>query len=1001
MNIGIIRTTSLDGLILPEPLAGALYMNENQAHRFAISCTKEGQSVTLTGSVTGRFIRADGQTVLLTGSVSGGVAYVTLPQACYIVPGRFIMAIFNVANGATTTIYAAAGNIARTQTGTIIDPGSVIPKIDDLLAEIEAMRQATAAANAAATKAVRYNEAQSLTDTEKARARGNISAPSAAELAAEAAAREAADSDLKSQLSSANTSTIDTWIDGKYYNSATSITNIKPTDLTDYSRLSCLFSSCEPGDIFYLTGRGSSGGKLWIWTNSNGDVISRAASDATANDLMLVAPTNAAYLLINSFTVDAHKLYKSGIAGNMVSTNRLRTIERKTANTVYIDDNIGNAVLELDLGGSERLCIVNAEYNVIKSQKITYKRGAVAINTQRGLLHITGFAESTSDDIPFYWDGSGFSSYLSDAKPWINGNGKTIKFGFVTQNRSISNARARIHIGEIDDGGTVSNLNTLYLHTFTTENYLSSYENAFVLETGKKYTIVASLGYSNVSVGEDLGAITIWVGVTDSSASTLYRDYSSTNFYNAILFDKNILLVQPSCELTVSYEADVQKKLKNKKYATFRTLASRQRACSNFIIDEETQNAIAFDLLDNTANDLVINIARLYKINAVVITHLHYDHMGITPENGTLSDVFYNRLKPYMTDDAVFYIQRRPDGNEIYSPLWDVYTELLDELEINYIVPPHDFYTVQHGRFELSFRNVVYSTYDNEDYGGYNNSSLCAFVSYEDCRAFITGDIYFPTQLAMHNNDVLMRAQILQAPHHGLSTKISTRFLSDISPDVIVMNYGTSRDSQYNTSTLQRGHTSAIKVWGEEHPEVKIFDTYENNTFDLLMYANGSVQYAGIKDYRNTGHIRNYSNIRDAITFAVDERNITDAVSRVLDLKTLLLRMERNTTIDCVAFGGYKIAKDIYGENIDDGIMIALSVKKLVGGNSNDIFNRGYAVDMSELLEGNFVYMITAIICDSTHQKREIVGYYYASGTTEEAKWEKQFVYDIQSVDVL
>ena len=154
MAITINRTTSLDGAILPEYMPGLLYMNENQAHKFVITCTRGGSAVTLTGGITGRFMRADGQTILLSGSISSGKANLTLPQSCYITPGRFTMAIFNVTGNAVTTIYALTGNVARTQTDTLVDPGNTIPSIDNLLAEIDAMRQATAAAIAATSGAL-------------------------------------------------------------------------------------------------------------------------------------------------------------------------------------------------------------------------------------------------------------------------------------------------------------------------------------------------------------------------------------------------------------------------------------------------------------------------------------------------------------------------------------------------------------------------------------------------------------------------------------------------------------------------------------------------------------------------------------------------------------------------------------------------------------------------------------------------------------------------------
>lgn len=152
-NITIERRVSLDGPVLPESMAAPLYVAENQAHQFVITATSKGEPVTLTGSVQGRLIRPDGNTVLLTGSISDGKAVATLPQSAYAYQGRYTLAIMNVVNTVVTVIYAATGNIANTMNGAAIDPGSVVPDITELLAEIDTMREATAEANAAAANA--------------------------------------------------------------------------------------------------------------------------------------------------------------------------------------------------------------------------------------------------------------------------------------------------------------------------------------------------------------------------------------------------------------------------------------------------------------------------------------------------------------------------------------------------------------------------------------------------------------------------------------------------------------------------------------------------------------------------------------------------------------------------------------------------------------------------------------------------------------------------------
>ena len=93
--IPIKRVSSLDVPITAEKLDGSLFTTENQAHEFIISVRKNGVKQTVTGGVTGKFIRSNGTTIFLQGSISNGDAVVRLHQDCYNVQGRFTFNIFN------------------------------------------------------------------------------------------------------------------------------------------------------------------------------------------------------------------------------------------------------------------------------------------------------------------------------------------------------------------------------------------------------------------------------------------------------------------------------------------------------------------------------------------------------------------------------------------------------------------------------------------------------------------------------------------------------------------------------------------------------------------------------------------------------------------------------------------------------------------------------------------------------------------------------------------
>ena len=108
------------------------------ANRFGVRVLRNGEAVAIGGTCAGYFIRPSGDTVVITGTVSGNTAYVELPKACYTYEGQFALAIKVTSGSATGTMRIIDGVVANTTTDTLVDPGTIIPTIDALLASIEA-----------------------------------------------------------------------------------------------------------------------------------------------------------------------------------------------------------------------------------------------------------------------------------------------------------------------------------------------------------------------------------------------------------------------------------------------------------------------------------------------------------------------------------------------------------------------------------------------------------------------------------------------------------------------------------------------------------------------------------------------------------------------------------------------------------------------------------------------------------------------------------------------
>lgn len=107
---------------------------DDMANRFGVRLFRNGVPEDVAGSCLGYFIRADGRTVPIeNGASSGNMAYITLTEECYEIEGQFSLVIKISSSTTTTTMRIVDGIVSRTSTSEIVDPGTIIPSIDDLI----------------------------------------------------------------------------------------------------------------------------------------------------------------------------------------------------------------------------------------------------------------------------------------------------------------------------------------------------------------------------------------------------------------------------------------------------------------------------------------------------------------------------------------------------------------------------------------------------------------------------------------------------------------------------------------------------------------------------------------------------------------------------------------------------------------------------------------------------------------------------------------------------
>lgn len=140
--------------LLRTPVGNVLATGDCKANRFGANIIRAGEPVDISGcTALAYFMRPNTETLPIKGVVEGNTVYVDLPAACYTQDGAFSMAIKVSSTDITQTVRVIDGCIRLTQTDNIIDPGGVVPSLDELFAKIADMEAATAEAKQATADA--------------------------------------------------------------------------------------------------------------------------------------------------------------------------------------------------------------------------------------------------------------------------------------------------------------------------------------------------------------------------------------------------------------------------------------------------------------------------------------------------------------------------------------------------------------------------------------------------------------------------------------------------------------------------------------------------------------------------------------------------------------------------------------------------------------------------------------------------------------------------------
>ena len=119
-------------------LDGNVFSQDSKGNLVGVCVFDNGTPATLYGSVSASVIRADGATLAVEGTLSGNECSVILPEAAYYVPGVISIVIKLTSGTTVTSLCAVVANVYQSSTDTIVDPGTIMPSVAELIAAIEA-----------------------------------------------------------------------------------------------------------------------------------------------------------------------------------------------------------------------------------------------------------------------------------------------------------------------------------------------------------------------------------------------------------------------------------------------------------------------------------------------------------------------------------------------------------------------------------------------------------------------------------------------------------------------------------------------------------------------------------------------------------------------------------------------------------------------------------------------------------------------------------------------